>query len=152
MGAIESSSAATRVTVRAGHDRESTAVLDAYLSARGLATARRFEPKDDDDLNDALCAGEFDRVVFANLDALFQTVWTGHGELDRWKSAGVRIELASPPDGEPNGWRATVDATYQSHARWRRNRRRGQIIAACILSVLAIAAIAVLFLVIPPAQ
>lgn len=152
MGAVKSSDNATRIAVRSGHDRDSTAALDAYLSAQGLASARRFEPKDDDDLNDALCAGQFDQVIFANLDALFQTVWTGHGELDRWESAGVRIELASPPNGEADTWRSTADATYQSHARWRRHRRRGQIIAACILSALAIVAVAVLFLVIPPAK
>lgn len=112
----------------------------------------RFEPKDDDQMNEALSSGRHDRAVFANLDGLLEAIWSGHAKVDQWRRAGVRIEFASAPCSDPAVWQALVEQTCDSYERWCRRRRRRQVVTACILSALALAATAVLFLLIPPAR
>lgn len=124
--------------------------LDDYLRRVAPPSVERFLPKDDDELNDALCVGRFDRVVFADLADLMEAVWKGEAQLERWAAAGVRIEVACPPTQEPDAWRNVIDATYDSLCRWRKRERRRQSIAAAILSAIALIAMGVLFFLIPP--
>ena len=51
--------------------------LAAYLEAERLTDVVKFSATDDDDLDEALCAGRFERVVFAGLDALLTGIWNG---------------------------------------------------------------------------
>jgi hypothetical protein len=141
-----------RCAARVSHDASQSAALDAYLARTGSAGAERFLPKDDDDLNHALCERRFDRVVFADLDALLEAIWKGEAELDRWNEAGIQIDLVCPPTRDEDAWRPFASITYDSLVRWRKAQRRRQIVAGTILSAIALAAMAVLFCLIPPAR
>jgi hypothetical protein len=136
--------------VRSAANDDEARALEGYFDSHPSTGVVHFAPKDADALDDDLCAGRFQRVVFVRLDALLSAIWTGHAHLDRWIAAGVQIELADPPsDAEPS-WLEFIKAMYDSLARWRQKQRRRQIFAAIILSCLALAALAVLFLLAPP--
>ncbi len=160
---METGSASRRggCAVRTASIDDQRLALSAYLDRQDCSEAVEFAPKDDDELDAALCAGGFDRVVFADLDALLTMVWKGHGQVDRWNAVGVRIELATPPT-PPASPAPTTDAhddcarfvgvMYDSLARWRKQRRRGQVIAAVVLSALALLALTLLFCLVPVAM
>jgi hypothetical protein len=136
--------------VRASNDVGEARALAAYLGRdhRHIIVERSAK---DDDLDGEVCAGRFERVVFADLDALLTAMWDGHVHLDRWCQAGVRLELTSPPPNmDHDHWRAIVAQTSASLARWRKEQRRRRIIAGTILSVLALAALAALLFVAQP--
>jgi hypothetical protein len=137
--------------VRLATNDEEQRALDDYLDRHGPAHVVEFAAKDDDDLDAELCAGRFDRVVFADLNALLSAIWKDHAHVDRWVDAGVSIELATPPPGDSSAWQAGVLHMFASLTRWRRQQRRRQIIAAVILSALALVALAVLFYLVSPA-
>lgn len=99
-------------------------------------------------MNAAIIAGDFHRVVFTDLDHLLVTIWKGETQWDRWRSSGVEVILVNPPDTAD--WPSVVDAAYASLNAWRSVRRRRQTIAAVILSVIALAAMFVLFYWVPP--
>ena len=143
---------AGRIAVRRGENDAESAALTSYVGSASSDEVEYFESKDDADLNDALCSGRFDRAVFLDLNALLTTIWSGYGKIDRWKDAGVTLELVQPPDGDADAWRATVDATFASHSRWCTRQRRNQIVAACVLSALALAAAIVLLVLVPPSR
>ncbi len=136
--------------VRSAANDDEARALERYFDRHPSTEVVHFAPKDADALDDDLCAGRFPRVVFARLDALLTAIWTGHAHLDQWIAAGVQIELADPPSDANPPWLEFVTTTYDSLARWRRKQRRREIIAAIILSILALAALAVLFLLAPP--
>ena len=138
--------------VRSASNDEEERVLAAYLAQRDVPLVVEFAPKDDDTLNAELCAGRYERVVFAGLDALLTTVWKEHAQVDRWMAAGVRIELAAPPNDDHSDWQSYVTSMCDSLARWRRQQRRRQVITAVVLSALALIAMAVLFFVVPPGK
>ena len=140
--ARDGSAVTTRCAVRLPAQAAEKAALDAYLRAHEGWQTTTFAPKDDDELNIALAEGQFETVLFASLPNLLECVWKGHAEPDRWASAGVRIELATPPDSAET-WRTHFQAVYASLAEWRRQERRRQIIAACILSATALIAVGV---------
>ncbi len=139
-----------RSAIRMASGPEQDEAISKYLTENASIGFERFLPKDDDELNAALCAGKYERAVFGDLDALMSAVWKGQAEWDRWKAAGVQIELIQPPVEAPTAWPAVVEAVYRSLAGWRARQRRRQIIAGFILSVLAIAAVAALFWSVPP--
>jgi hypothetical protein len=138
-----------RWAARCPTDPDRRGRLDAFLDGLGVTQIERFQPKDDDELNGALCEGRYDHVVFADLDGLFEAVWKGQASLERWRDAGVKIEVACPPTPDEAAWRAVVEATYESLFRWRQSERRRQTVAACVLTALALAALAVLFFLVP---
>lgn len=123
--------------------------MERAAAALGAGEVTWYAAKDDDALNTALCDGRYSVAVFADLDSLLQSVFQEHAEPLRWKAAGVRIELADPPMGEEAAWRAMLDDVCASHARWRGAQRRMRIICGVILSVLVLAAMAVLFMLTP---
>lgn len=125
--------------------------MAAYVGPVAWETATKFLPKDDDELNAGLCAGRFARVVFGSLDSLFEMIWKEQADLEQWRTAGVEIELASPPEGGTQ-WRPLAANVYKSYSDWRSAQRRRQIVAAIILSAAALMAMAVLFSFIPPAK
>lgn len=126
--------------------------LAAYLEAEHLTDVVKFSATDDDDLDEALCAGRFERVVFAGLDALLTGIWNDHAQIDQWLARGVRIDLAAGPAADPAAPQAFVMAAYDSFTKWRRQQRRYQVAAAAVLSVLGLAAMAVLFFLVPVAR
>ncbi|MBN2563859.1 MAG: hypothetical protein JXQ75_23335 [Phycisphaerae bacterium] len=133
-------------------DDDEQRALAAYLDEQHLSNVAEFAPKDDEDLDAELCAGRFDRVVFAGLDALLTAVWKGHARIDRWAAAGVRIELATQENEECSDWQSFVTKMYDSLARWRKAHRKRQIVAATLLSTLALIALAVLLFLTPPVR
>jgi hypothetical protein len=136
------------IAVRVPDDAAKHQAITGYLQSRGLDTAKHFAEKDDDELNAAVIAGEFKRVIFTDLNDLLVTIWKGETQWDRWRSAGTEVTLVnSPPAAD---WLNVVDETYASLNAWRSARRRRQIIAAVILSIVALAAMAVLFYLLPP--
>ncbi len=139
-----------RAAVRQADSEAARAALGRYLEQRGLRELPQFAPEDDDELDAAVRDGRYDRVVFADLDALLTAMFKGDIRLGRWMELGVRIELAEDP--EDANWSAFVRQAQASLARWRRGQRRRQIVACAILSAIALLAIASLLLLIPPAK
>ncbi len=144
--ATEVNAASGQCAVRTSTNSDERGILSEFMQRYAACEVVEFAPKDDDDLDVELCSGRFDRVVFANLDAVFSAIWKGHARVDRWVAAGVRIELADSADGDSASSQAFVIAMYESLARWRKGQRRRQVMTVIILSVLALLAIAVLFL------
>jgi hypothetical protein len=137
------------VAVRRGQEKAGDGRLKEYLAAHPEWTVTSFEPKDDDELNEKLCAAAFSKVVFLDLDAVLQMLWKGHADLGAWASVGVGIEICSLPGGD---WRETLRQVHASIEAWRRIQRRRQIVAASILSAIILAAIAMLFALLGPAK
>ncbi|MCG8408075.1 MAG: hypothetical protein MI923_22985 [Phycisphaerales bacterium] len=138
-----------RCAVRLADSETDMQVMNAYLEANELAEAVRFLSKDDDDLNADVCAGHFEQVVFFDLDALLSAIWKDDIEIDRWLALKVRIDLASVPGTAD--WHNLLPIVADSFKHWQGRQRRRQIIASIILSVIALAALAILFFLIPPA-
>lgn len=124
--------------------------LEQYLREHNLSDASRFLPKDDDDLDAEVRDGQFDLVLFSDLETLLCATWKGEIRIDCWIETDVRIELATPP--ATSDWRNLVPIIAVSFERWRKRQRRRQIIASLILSTIALLAMAVLFLLIPPME
>lgn len=125
--------------------------LEQYLNDNGLTDAVRFLPKDQDDLDVQICARDFDRVVFLDLPDLLNMIWEHEPKIDQWVESGVRIELVRPEIGQPTDYLALVHTVHKSLGGWRSRHRRRQIIAAALLSLIALAAIAVLLWFVPSA-
>ena len=123
-------------------DREA---MEAFLRSKGITNPRRFAAKDDDELNDAVRDGRIRHVVFVKLDDLLEAIWIGHVQYHRWIEFGTLVELVEPPP-EANDWPQFVQTMAISLANHRRRKRRGQTIAAAVLSLLALAAIWVLLM------
>ncbi len=140
-----------RSAVRRATDPREAEILSRYLAQHGVANATEFSELDDDQLDEALCAGDFQRAIFFNLDALLTGVWKGHGRIDRWRAAGVEIEFAEPPGIDASATPGILLEMVASLTHWRQRQRRRQIIAAVVLSAVALVCLAVLFLLIPPA-
>lgn len=140
-----------RCAVRTPASPDGELMVREFLSQNPGWQAKHFLPKDDDEMNTAMMAGEFDRAVFANLGEVLEAVWKGEAQIDAWEASGARIELASPPLADDAQWRSMLGEMYLSLRKWRTVQRRRQIIAAIILSCLALASMAVLFLLVPRA-
>lgn len=138
-----------RIAFRKPDDPAKQRAVEEYLATRAHGEATCFLPKDDDEMNTALSEGRFQFAVFADWDAMMEPVWKGEARLDAWKAAGVEIELVHPPAADPAAWRKLLDDTYRSLSTWRSRQARRQTIAACILSALALASLAVLFYLLP---
>lgn len=134
-----------RCAVRTGSGPSEARALDEILHRHAAWQVVRFAAKDEDELNAELCAGRFEIVVFATLDALLNAIWKGDADIAGWRAAGVRIELATPAPGGGD-WLAFVAATHRSLEIWRARQRRNQVIAASLLSVLALVAAAAILL------
>jgi len=141
-----------KCAVRLATNDDETRALAAYIGERPACGVVEFAPKDDDDLDVELTSGRFDRVIFASLDALLTTIWKGHAHIDRWVAAGVRIELATPQKDDGADRQVFIMGMYDSLARWRREQRKRQIVAAVILSGLALIAMAALLFLVPGAE
>ena len=140
-------SAPGRCAVRQAANEDEKRTLDEYLDRQHLGDVVEYSPGKDHELDAQLCSGRFERVIFAGLDALLIAIWKGGAHLDQWAEAGVRIELAVPLGDDP--W-TLIDRVYDSLTRWRDRQRRRQIIAATILSALALLAMCVLFFLVLP--
>jgi len=139
-----------RCAVRVGETEVECRAIDAFLADRGLLDVTHFLPKDDDDLADALAQTRFDCVVFADFEALLSMIWKGDAELEQWKTLGIRVELAARPDGETGDWQTQARRMCASFDQWQARHGKRQVIAALILSVIALLAIAALLYIIPP--
>jgi hypothetical protein len=143
--ANETESPHDHYAVRAASDPDEERSLAAFWARTGRRTVVQFAPRDDEDLDLALCAGRFGCVLFADLNALLTMVWKSQAQVNRWIEAGVRIELAEPPPaGNDGSWVPVVEAVCDSLCRWRRAQRVRKLVAAVVLSVLALAAAAIL--------
>ena len=122
--------------------------MERLLAANGWTAASRFAPKDDDELNDRLCRGEFATVVFAEPEDAMRMIWSGHGSVSRWNAGGkaVAVEicfaLAESTNGVP--WPDVLQRVEQSFTQWEAGRRQRQVIAGSILTAIALIAMAVL--------
>ncbi len=141
----------TTWAMRTGRDSAEDGALSAYLADRGVTQVARFAPKDDEDLDDALCAGRYRRVLFANWDALTEALCKGCGRLDRWQAAGVRIALAEPPTEDAAAAFPPLLEVQRGLDRWRAAQRHAKIVAAAILTAVALAVLSVLFCWVPSA-
>jgi len=121
--------------------------LEQYLKDQGLTHAARFLPKDLADLDAQVCAPDFDRVVFFDLQALLAMIWEHEPKIEQWLDSGVSIELVHEEAGHCTDWLKLAHAIHGSLRGWRRRLRRQQVIAATLLSLIAVAAVAALLLV-----
>jgi hypothetical protein len=106
-----------------------------YLKAHDLRTAEWFPPEDMDDVDEAVTEGRFRRVIFPDLPTLFDAIWDQEMQFDQWLSAGTTVSFVDGPNGE-----ATAVVVFESWREWNQRRRRRQIVAGVILSVVAIVA------------
>lgn len=118
--------------------------LRRFVSEVGLTDTVEFLPKDDDELNQLACSGRFHTIVFASLSDLLTAIWKGDADWSAWRRADIRIELAEVPEPAGADWRRFVNEMYASFETWRKADRHRTIIAAAILSLLALLAAACL--------
>lgn len=109
----------------------------AFLATRPDAATEWFAPRDLNDLEDAIEAGRFARVLFATPGDFLEAVWSGDIRPAEWRKAAVRVEFAAPV---PNDVAAQVWAVVERYEAWHARRRRAAIVSALILSGIAIAA------------
>ncbi len=140
-----------RCAIRAADNAEDRRAIENYVRENGITEDVEFAPKDDDEMSTEILSGRFERAVFANLEALLAAIWNGDAEWNRWVSQGIKVELATPPTGSENTWHAFVSTMFESLSRYRHHKRRRQIVASIILSIVALGAMFVLFYLIPPA-
>jgi hypothetical protein len=142
-----------RCAVRTASDRNEERVLAIWLEREKPTSVVEFAPRNDEDLDAELSSGRIPCVVFADLNALLTMVWKSQAHVNRWIDAGVRIEFAQPPqDGNLPQLPFLLVAVCDSHLRWRRAQRVRSIVAAVFLSVLALAAAALLLWIVPPSK
>ena len=119
-------------------DGPATEPLRAYIAAHPATDVKWFAPRDLNDLEDAIEAGRFGRVLFAEPADFLEAVWSGDIKLQEWRIAGVRLEFAAPEHvGLP------VDPIWRLAERfehWRAGRRRAKLVSCRVLSAIAIAA------------
>ena len=118
-----------------------TTIMEAFLQARSLAQARWYAPPDLDDVDRAVRRGDVRRVVFGDLNGLLEGIWNGELEFEQWSAVGTQLEFVEPPGQTAPAHVRTVFASWQ---RWSRRRRRRQLVAGVVLSVVALAAAFVL--------
>ncbi len=140
----------TRCAVRAPANEVEVRHLTAYLELHALGDAVRFATKDDDKLNAAVCAGQFDRVVFPSFASLLSAISKGDVKIDLWLKANIRIELANPHESDGATWEGRLRALYLGLVAWQTDERRRKTWAAILLSTLALIALVTLFMLIPP--
>jgi hypothetical protein len=117
---------------------------DCGISGRIASHAVEFLPKDDDELNQLACAGRFHTIIYASLNDLLNAIWKGDADWSAWRRANIQIDLAEVPELAAADWRHFVDEMYGSLEEWRKADRRRTIIAAVVLSILALVATACL--------
>lgn len=133
---------ALRQTSSGAHD----AKIQSYLTSRGWTAAERFLPKDDDELNDRLCRGEFTAVVFAVPEDALDMIWSGHGAVGRWHTPAGQLEVCfAVGTAAVDDWPAILRRTESSFLKWEQGRRHRQLVAGCILTGVALAAMGLLF-------
>jgi hypothetical protein len=136
-----------QAAVRLPESKDGRRQAREFVARNALGDAVAFLPKDDDELNELACRGRFHTIVFASLGDLLTAIWKGDADWTTWRRSGIRIELAEDPEFSPGDWRRFIDELHASLERWRASDRRRKIIAAVILSVVALlAAACVLFL------
>ncbi len=119
-------------------DRDFAGAFTAFLQREGLDSAGLFAPKDDDELDSRLSRGEFDVVVFPDGDTLAEMILSGDARLSEWDRQRVAIRFASGED------RAFVDRVFSIHSRRAAAANRRRTVACLVLSVVALASLAVL--------
>ncbi|MBX3396100.1 MAG: hypothetical protein KF841_12110 [Phycisphaerae bacterium] len=148
----------TRVAVLLPSDSSAREAFQDHVARLFSMQARVFHPKDQAELNDELKKGGFDHVVFESQQDLLAMIWNGHGDIGDWCKRGVKIgvcrsgrssaeSLTSAAPREVS--RVELIEVAECFERWSVARRRRQVIVATILSVIAIAALAVLLTVKP---
>ena len=135
----------TRCAIRTSRPAERDRVLVDYLARHAIDGVCEFAPHDDDELDEKVQAGHFDRVVFSDIEALLECAWKGYLPYRQWRDAGATIDLATLPAGGPENLQAWLEAICEAVAGVRKHERRRQTIGALILSIVALAAMAALF-------
>jgi hypothetical protein len=127
------------MTVAVVGDRQSphAARVQAYLQANGVSDATWYAPRNVDDVEQALRAGEVQRVVFPQTADFLELLWDELLTPEVWQTPGLRVEFAGP-DGAllPE----QIAGILETWGTWRRRRRRQRAVAGLLLSALAIAA------------
>jgi len=129
--------AASGVAVVCERGSTAVALVEDYLRARGVTDAGWHAPRDVDEVEDGLRAGQYRRVVFAGLADFLALLWEDALAVGRWRGAGVAIEFAQPADAGAAGQVATILETW---VQVRARRRRAQAVAGLVLSAVAVAA------------
>lgn len=149
-----SASPATRVAALLPTGDSSRDAFRNHVRRQFSPEAHFFHPKDQDELNDSLRNGRFDRVIFGSQEDLLNMIWNGHGDVGAWGERGVELVVsrsdASTAESLPQTEVGEGDAVRlidmaKCFERWSAAQRRRQVIAATILSLIAIAALTVLF-------
>lgn len=135
--------------LREPETKSQRAAVEVYLSGETAPQVARFAPYHDDRLNAQVLDGRFNRVIFADLDALLTGVWKGYLHLDEWLKAGVQLEILDSPV-PPDQLRKVLAGTYQSYVRYQQMHRRRRTFAAIVLGLLTLAAMASMIWLIPP--
>ena len=116
---------------------DDSAAMEAYLQTQDVAEADWYAPRDVDDADKAVCEGRVGRVVFPNWPGFLDALWDEKIAFEHWLAAGVRVEFVTSPSPDTNTHLTDI---FQSWQRWRQVRRRRQVAAGLLLSVVAVAA------------
>lgn len=134
-----------KVAVRQPANESYAEKIQTYLRSRGWTAVERYLPKDDDELNDRLCRGQFAAVVFAVPEDVMDMIWSGHGAVSRWHAGAGPVEMCFAAETSAgNDWPIVLRRTEASFSAWETGRRRRQVIAGSILSAIALVAMGLL--------
>lgn len=109
--------------------------LAQWLEDRGYVDVRWADPRDVDEVERVIREGGAVQVVLPSADALLAAAWSGRITLDLWRN--VTIEIA---DETPALSPAALRHVLMHWDAWRSADRARSLIAAVILSLLAILA------------
>lgn len=149
MTSASQNSGAKMVAVRLSGDSAVDGELARHLDEHPDCAYEKFAPKDDDELNQKLCDGEFAAVIYYDMNSALASLWKGHANFSAWRMAGVEIRFLHKPDGD---LLALLPGIQVSIEKWRTSNRRRQVLAAFILSGLTLAAMSMLFALLGPAR
>jgi hypothetical protein len=125
------------VAVVCDRHSEHAALVEEYLREQGVADAEWYLPRDVDEVDQALRAGQVRHVIFPTLDDFLAALWDEPLTLENWLAPSVSIELARPSGPTDAARAAALIASWRSY---RERRRRAQAVAGVLLSAVAVAA------------
>jgi hypothetical protein len=128
---------ATGVAVVGDEGGPETAAVEQLLRRWNECQVRWYPRRDLDVLDAAVREDHVRCVVFKDVNDLLEEVWEGEVEIDRWLAKGVRVEFAEGLGADAT---AQADTVIRAWRRWNGRRCRRHVVAAMVLSLLALAA------------
>ena len=111
--------------------------VQVYLGKRGVKDPAWYDPRDADEVEQAIRAGQVRRVVFPQTVDFLRLLWDEVLTPEVWQAPGLHVEFAGEDAAFSPAQIAGILAAWET---WRHRRRQRRAIAGLILSAVAIAA------------